>query len=426
MADSHTRITLRTYNSELAKMDFMPPKALLEPNSSPPDMHYLHVISSLDPAGGGPAEGVRQLAYRATTIGHNVEIATLDDADAPWGRDLPCRVHHLGPGRGGKYRYTPQLRAWIEKHRSRFCAVIVNGLWQYHGLATWQALRGTTTPYFVYPHGMLDPWFKREYPLKHAKKWLYWPLAEYRVLRDARAVLFTCEEERLLARNSFWLYRANEIVVSYGTPGPGRADADAQREAFLAAFPQLREKRLILFLSRIHEKKGCDLLIDAFAQIAREDPSLHLVMAGPDSGGLQAQLTRRAAAVGLSAITWTGMLHGDLKWGAFHASEAFMLPSHQENFGIAVAEALACGLPVLISNKVNIWREIVADNAGLVADDTPEGTLALLHRWQGLDANRRAAMAVSAGRSFRNRFHIDAAAKTLLQVVETGARAHAA
>ena len=331
-------------------------------------------------------------------------------------------MHNLGPGRFGTYRLAPRLREWLDENKARFGAIIVNGLWQYHGFAAWQALHGTSTPYFVFTHGMLDPWFKRRYPLKHLKKWLYWPWAEYRVLRDARAVLFTCEEERLLARQSFSLYRAEETVVSYGTPGPERGDPEAQREAFLQQFPQLRGKRLLLFLGRIHPKKGCDLLIEAFGVESRRDPSLHLVMAGPDSGDMILQLSRRATALGISRITWTGMLRGELKWGAFRAAEAFVLPSHQENFGIAVAEALACRLPVLISNKVNIWREIEQDGAGLVDDDTLEGTLRLLQRWETLDAAQRLQMADDAERSFRARFHIDAAARRLLEVLESRTR----
>jgi hypothetical protein len=98
------------------------------------------------------------------------------------------------------------------------------------------ALRGIGQHYFVFPHGMLDPWFKRTYPFKHLKKWLYWPWAEYRVLRDAQAVLFTCEEEKRLARESFWLYRCNERVVTLGIARPS-GDTTAQRELFLAAIP---------------------------------------------------------------------------------------------------------------------------------------------------------------------------------------------
>ena len=125
---------------------------------------------------------------------------------------------------------------------------------------------------------MLDPWFKRTYPLKHLKKLLYWRWAEYRVLRDAKAVLFTSDEERRLARKSFALYRCNEVMVNYGTAAP-EIQLPGAREDFLSAFPQLRGQNLLLFLGRMHEKKGCEELIRAFAEF--ENPALHLVLAGP-------------------------------------------------------------------------------------------------------------------------------------------------
>jgi glycosyltransferase involved in cell wall biosynthesis len=296
--------------------------------------------------------------------------------------------------------------------------VVVHGLWQYHGLATRSELHATATPYFVYSHGMLDPWFKHQFPLKHLKKRLYWPWGEYRVLRDARAVLFTCEEERRLARQSFAHYRANEAVVSFGSPGPGDGDATAQREAFLQQFPQLRDKRVLLFLGRVHLKKACDLLVSAFAAVAHTDPQLQLVIAGPDPDGLESQL--RVMATGLSSdrITFTGMLNEQLKWGALRAAEVLLLPSHQENFGISVVEALACAVPVLISDKVNIWREIAADGAGLVAPDTLAGTSQTLATWLGFTAAQRAAMAQQAQQCFVQRFHMDAAAAKLQQVLD--------
>ncbi len=342
-------------------------------------MRLLRVITTVNPKGGGPMEGIRQITPVLTALGHETELACLDAPDAPWLADCPLKVHALGPGRTS-YGYAPGMLPWLRQHAPEFDAVIAHGLWQYGSFAVWRALHGSRTPYFVYTHGMLDPWFKRTYPLKHLKKSLYWPWGEYRVLRDARAVLFTCEEEKRLARQSFRLYRANEAVVSYGTAGP-KGDPAALRAAFLASFPDLSGKRLILFLSRIHVKKGCDLLIEAFSRVAASDPALHLVMAGPDQEGIQPGLQRLAEERGIGdRLTWTGMLAGDKKWGAFYASEAFALPSHQENFGIAVAEALACGLPVLISDKVNIWREIEADGAGFVAEDTQPG------RGEGLTA----------------------------------------
>ena len=376
-------------------------------------MRILHSTRSVNPDGGGVVEAVKQFSLAHQRQGHTVEVVSLDAPGSPWVRDFPLPIHAFGPGRG-KYGYSAQLVPWLKMNRERFDAVIVDGLWQYNVFGVWRACVGTATPYFVFPHGMLDPWFKRTYPLKHFKKWLYWPWAEYRVLRDARAVFFTCEEEKRLARESFWLYRANETVASLGLAEPP-GDPATQRALFLQKFPNLREKRLLLFLGRLHVKKGCDLLIEAFAAVAKKNPALHLVVAGPDQTGWQATLQERARVLGLAErITWPGMLSGDLKWGAIRAAEAFILPSHQENFGLAVVEALACGVPVLLSDKVNIWREIVNDHAGVVADDSLTGTTKLMETWASNSTETLKKMRVDARACFEKRFEINRAAQALI------------
>jgi Glycosyl transferase 4-like domain len=182
-------------------------------------MKILHIIRSVSAAGGGPIEGIKQLASANQSCGHEIEVASLDASGAPCTKDFPYPVHALGPGRL-KYGYNKQVGPWIRKNAGNYDVVIVNGIWQYHSFATWRALQDSSTPYVVFTHGMLDPWFKTTYPLKHLKKMLYWPLGERRVLRDAAAVLFTCEEERVLASQSFRPYECNEIVVNYGTSGP--------------------------------------------------------------------------------------------------------------------------------------------------------------------------------------------------------------
>lgn len=379
-------------------------------------MRLLHLIPSVDPRSGGTIEGARRLQEALASLGHHGDLVSLDSPESQHVRDYPGKVIGLGPSRK-RYGYNPRLLPWLKAHAEDYDAVIVNGLWQYVGFAAWRALHGGTTPYFVYSHGMLDPWFKRRYPLKHLKKWLYWPWAEYRVLRDAAAVLFTCEEERLLARQSFWLYRCREVVSSYGTAAP-KGDPAVLREAFLSAFPDLRQKRLLLFLGRLHEKKGCDLLIEAFAGSAAKAPELQLVMAGPGDEELLRRLKARAAELGIAErVTWTGMLAGDLKWGAFHACEVFCLPSHQENFGIAVAEALACARPVLISNQVNIWREVDEDHAGFIEADTLQGTVHLLERWLAATPAELESMRTAALRCFEQRFRMDHVAAKLIRIV---------
>lgn len=285
-------------------------------------MKLLRLSRSLNPTGGGIAEGVRQITPHLAALGVVSTVASLDPPEAPWLQHQPFTAIGLGPVASG-YGYRRGLPARILDLAQQHDVVIIEGTWQYHAYATWRALRGTGIPYFVYTHGMLDPWFKRTYPLKHLKKWTYWPWADYRVLRDARAVLFTTEQERRLARQSFWLYRAKERVVGYGTSPPA-GDAQTQRQLFLATYPHLQGKRLWLFLSRIHPKKGVDLLIEAFAAVATSDPQLHLVIAGPDQVGWQAALQTRAAELGVAhRIIWPGMLSGDLKWGAFRAAELF-------------------------------------------------------------------------------------------------------
>ncbi|MDB6084473.1 MAG: transferase [Gammaproteobacteria bacterium] len=359
---------------------------------------------------------MRQRGLRLRQLGHTVEVVTLDDPHLDFLKEFPLTVHALGPSRGS-YRYTGRLVPWLKANARRYDAVVVNGLWQYNSFGAWRALKGMNVPYFVFTHGMLDPWFKRAYPRKHLKKWFYWPWGDYRVLRDARAVLFTSEEERLQASRSFWLYRAAERVVAYGTSTPPD-DAPRLREQFLDANPSLRDRRILLFLSRIHEKKGCDLLIRAFARVASTDPALQLVIAGPDQTGWVARLSHLARECNVQdRIFWAGMLRNDLKWGAFYSAEAFILPSHQENFGIAVAEALGCGLPVLISDKVNIWREVQSAGAGLVAPDTLEGTGQLLTTWLALTPDQRREMGKRARQLFDQRYTVDAMAQDLLDVV---------
>lgn len=385
-------------------------------------MNILHIISSVDPGDGGPIEGIKQLGKASVLGGHRVEIASLDAPDAPFLKEFPLPVYPLGPTTLS-YGFGTRFIPWLRANRSRYDAVVVNGIWRFHSFGTWQALRNSNTPYVLFTHGMLDPWFKKQYPLKHFKKWMYWPWAEYRVLRDAQAVLFTCEEERLLARSSFWLYRCNEIVIHFGTAKPS-GDPEQELREFFSRCPELRGKKLALFMGRIHPKKGCDLLIEAFAEVMAQRLEWQLVIAGPDQVGWRKELNDRAIQLGLSSrITWIGMVTGTPKWGALRAAQAFVLPSHQENFGIAVAEALAVGLPVLISNKVNIWREIKGDGAGIVAEDDLQGTCKLLQAFLGMPEEKSQAMRQRARECFERRFEITKAAESLEAVLASVSRA---
>src|SRR3954471_13976555 len=242
-------------------------------------MRILRSIHTLNPRAGGPIESVRRSSAVLNRLGHDVEIVCVDRPDDPWLKDAGLKVHALGPGHSS-YGYAPRFLTWIREHRDQFDAVLVQGVWQYMSFAVWRALHDSGTPYFVFPHGMLDPWFAERYPLKHLKKKLYWPI-ESRVLRTARAVLYTSEEEKRQAHRSGFSLDCNEEVVAYGTAPPA-VDLDVARGRFLEAFPALKDRRFILFLGRLHTKKGCELLLKAFASIPQSrNEDLQIVFAGP-------------------------------------------------------------------------------------------------------------------------------------------------
>lgn len=380
----------------------------------------------MSPEGGGPAEAIRRLAEIASAQGcFETEVSCLDDPRSPFLQREQFPVHAVGPG-AGKYGYTNRLGGWLRGNLSRFDGVFVNGLWQYHSLGASRACRGRK-PYFVFPHGMLDPWFKRAYPLKHIKKLAYWSMFEHRVLMGADRVLFTSTLEQDLARQSFRKGDWKGVVVPFGTVTPTFDRAEAIR-SFLEICPAVKGRRFLLFLGRLHEKKGLDLLVEAFVRIAQSEATNHLVIAGPDQRGFQDTLKLMAERGGIKPrVHFTGMLEGAAKWGAICGADAFVLPSHQENFGIAVVEALACGTPVLISSQVNIWREIAEDRVGFVEHDTAEGVFNLLQRWNSCPDYERLEMRKRAQRCFSERFDLARTPKVLTELIlESSERKHPA
>jgi len=380
-------------------------------------MKLLHVIAITDPESGGPIEALLRISEVLVRDGHQVAVASLEDEKELEHRKFPFPV--TGLGRGTRpYSYNPRLAGWLKQNARHFDAVVLHGLWNYSSLGSWRGLRHGSTPYYIFAHGMMDPWFRDRYPLKHLAKQAFWTLFEGRVLRDARSVLFTCEEERLRARGVFRGHPYREAVALLGTTDPPR-DAAAQPAAFASAIPALQNRNFLLYISRIHPKKGCDLLIRAFAGLAPQLPrDLQLVIAGPDQVGWMPELKQLAQTLGISArVHWPGMLKGDAKWGAFRGADAMILPSHQENFGFVVAEAMACSASVLISDKVNIWREVQAAEAGFVEPDTLEGTSSLIRRFYAQSHEQRERMARNARAGFLRYFDIEATARTFARAI---------
>jgi glycosyltransferase involved in cell wall biosynthesis len=367
----------------------------------------------MDPATGGTAEFVRCLSTVWHEQGNTVEVVCLDRPESPWLTDTAFRQTGLG---GGHYPigFAPRLKKWLLARAHGVDAMIVHGLWQYPGIAARAVAILTGIPYFVYPHGMLDPWFNQQFPLKRIKKQLFWWWRQYAVLRDARAVFFTCERERELAQNVFFPWSLSAVTTAFGTRQP--PVVSSSENAFWDKYGAQLTRHFVLFLGRIAPKKGVDLLIDAWLKAPLTGRSLVIAGSAADMDWY-ASLQKKASASG-GNILFTGPLYGDEKWGAFSAAEVFILPSHQENFGIAVAESLGCGCPVIVSDGVNIAADIVDAGAGIMISATIEGIHEGFARWEDLSNEARASMCTAAQRTFKERYAIEQVAYELMEKLE--------
>ncbi|WP_211480954.1 WcaI family glycosyltransferase [Arcticibacter eurypsychrophilus] len=384
-------------------------------------MKVLHVVPSVNPNFGGVSQAVRTLIVGLYIEGIQNQVVSLDDPQSDYIKSSVIKIHAVGRGTG-PWHYHKSFYPWLIQNLKLYDKVILHGLWQYPGYALYKALNKIAQnrpELYIMTHGMLDPYFQKSEgrKLKAIRNVIYWKLVEQKLVNFADGILFTCEEEKRLAEMPFLPYHPkSELVVGLGVEEPPEKSHHMMAD-FYARFPELQNQQYLLFLGRIDEKKGIVMLIQAYKQftdsLLEKDPSLvipKLLIAGP---GLESvygkQLLKLAESISNSSnqIIFPGMLSGNLKWGAYYGCEAFVLPSHQENFGIAVVEALACSKPVLISNQVNIWEDIVKGGAGIAADDTLYGTGNLLKFWHDLSSNEKLAMGENARKTFEHRFALE-------------------
>lgn len=381
----------------------------------------LHIIARIDPKEGGVSQAVRTIVPELARLKTHNEVISLDSPQAPFINNHSFITHAIGPSKG-PWAYNKVLIPWLKSNLLRFDIVVLHGLWLYQGYALLKAIKflekkgNITAPsFYIMPHGMLDPYFQRASGriLKAIRNWVYWQIIESKLIKSANGVLFTSKAELLQSRITFKSYRPKqEIVVGLGVDDPPLFNKKMTEE-FYKVCPELANEPYLLFLGRIDKKKGIDLLISAYIQIAEkfalEKRLPKLVIAGP---GIDTAYGQKLKAGVLSKdiirnrIFFPGMLEGNAKWGAFYNSEVFILPSHQENFGIAVVEALACKSPVLISKQVNIWKEIEECGGGFAADDSISGTMNLLEQWYKMPLKTKLEMKEKARVTYVKHFQI--------------------
>ncbi|WP_236025703.1 glycosyltransferase [Algoriphagus oliviformis] len=383
----------------------------------------------MNPSYGGPCQGIRNSIPALSRFGIDNEVVCFDEDDVDYGIEDSFLIHRIGRG-VGPYSFNSRLESWSAKNLGRFDIVIVHGLWLHTSFGmykAWSKFKRHRTKFpslYIMPHGMLDPYFQKskDRRFKAIRNSIFWHLFEKRVINGVDGVLFTCEMELELAKQAFFGYNPKKAVnIGYGIQRPPAFNAQMDGE-FRAISGLKEDDRYFLFLSRIHEKKGIDLLVKAYMNLTDSGmfSSLpKLVIAGPLLGRY-AELMQKIASH-QNNIVFTGMLQGNAKWGALYSAESFILPSHQENFGIAVVESLACGTPVLITNKINIWKEIDEGKGGLIEQDDAEGVRNLLVRWIELQDKERSEYRKSARKTYEEYFTVESAASQFCKRLEIDA-----
>ena len=220
-------------------------------------------------------------------------------------------------------------------------------------------------PYVLMPHGMLDPY---SLAVKRWRKAFYLWAIERRNILAAKRIIYTTPEEMRLATVSLPSLPKG-VVVPLGGDAPNETPEDLAT-TFYNNFPMARGRQQLLFLGRLHFKKGLDRILTVLPAIVQRVPEVLLTVVGDGDPKFEQALRSEIAYRNLANnVLMTGRLHGAAKWGAYATAELFLLPSRQENFAITVAEAMQMGVPVVVSDKVNTWPYVKAADAGIVLDE---------------------------------------------------------
>ncbi len=334
-------------------------------------MKITHVVPYMHPNAGGPPVVVDRICRRLAARGHSVRVVTTDALagnEQGWEQayaDGGYRLEVYRTTGTGAFAYSPGLAPAVRAAVADSDLVHLHTVWTYPTLRAAWACRTRRVPYLVMPHGMLDPNSVRR---KRVKKWLYAKAVEGPNLRRAAGLICTHAEEERLARLSV-AGLPHGWIVPLAADEPPNASRAQLAEEFFTHYRNLAGTRIVLFLGRLHPKKGLDLLLPAFAALARRVPDARLVLVGPGEPDYVADLSARASASGISdRVAFLGPLTGREKWAAFSAATVFALPSYQENFAITVVEAMSAGTPVLLSRRVNIWPEVEIARAGVISE----------------------------------------------------------
>jgi len=332
-------------------------------------VRVLQVIPDLSPLTGGPVTALKALSRAQAALGVQTTIATTDH-EVDKTPEIPGVSIRVFPCRWEKWRWSPGLAHFLKNNVHKFDLVSIDSLWRHTTHEAAKICRADGIPYVIKANGMLEPWSLAQ---KNWKKKPYLRWIESSALQNAAALHAASEMEAVNSSMKAW--NSSVFILPIGIQGAPLADPDL----FLRLFPELADRQVILFWGRLHYGKQPNLLIEALQLISVRHPQAFLVMAGPCEVNYLRRLKALAHDLGLSAkILFTGFLPPRIGRSACRAASVFVLPSLQESFGVAIAEAMAEGCPVVVSNRVGIAPAIDAAGAGLVTSPTAEATAAAL------------------------------------------------
>jgi len=321
-------------------------------------MRVLHVIPSLAEQSGGPAAAIVPMCRALQTQGIEPLIVTTnegrpqaDTEDLLDFEGVPVRFFPVQLG--ASYKYSRPLATWLGKNVKDFDLVHVHAVFNHAPVAAARACRGAGVPYVVRPLGTLDPWSMKQKPVR---KRLFWFLFAKRLLAAAAAVHYTAAAEKTATEAYLGMNHGYVVPLGVNLNGSTHDDSVANY------FPELAREPYILSLSRLHPKKRLDELIEAFQSLG--DQRWRLVIAGDGPADYLSFLNQKAR--GSERISFTGWVEGKRKEALMRGASLFVLPSRHENFGLSVVEAMACGVPVMVTPQVNLAREIDSAQAGWV------------------------------------------------------------
>lgn len=334
-------------------------------------MKILYVIANLAPRYGGPPKACFEMARAMAELGHNVSIYTTNQ-DGP--TELKVPIGYPSNKDDVEIRYFPiqRPRFWgfsfplaieLQRETRLFDIVHIHSLYLFHNLISSHYCRKYDVPYLISPHGALDPLI---YKRHRFRKSLMEILFERRNFKYSYVVNFATEEEMKRASRSRLMWKAESTIVPIGI-NLCEYENLPEYGSFRSEYPEIEDNKIVLFFGRINFIKGLEILAEAFSEVADFRSDVILVIAGPDNEGYGNKIKQWLAEKGISdRVKFTGMLQGKDKLSILRDADIFVQPSFSENFGISVIEAMACEIPVVISDRVNIWREVSKKGAGLV------------------------------------------------------------